>query len=642
MSKPHWILALEAVAATSAEVVAKEAENVHPNPSPAQAQAGNYRKAHITWNGLDIAIETPKGGTRRAHDGSWKVENLPAHYGYIKRTEGADGDHVDVYVGDDLDSDAVFVVDQRTLETGKFDETKSMLGFKSLEDAKKAYIGGFSDGKGKDRIQAITTTTVAAFKRWIDSSEHDKAFSQTGTTMKITEARLVEMEEADIVRIMKQYKRNEANNDHTENILLLATEFGNQSDIDIAKAAIAARKNGWRSDDRKQEEIRKQAEAVHKKLFHYIARVYSAKLYNESVKPMWKNALTEATSPEYKALYDQAWEVVAARHNDGDKQLDDEKEWGKYWDGIDKEVSDEVKKLRAQYAPKPPEDIKEGVTGPTRMQLQNRYDALRRTYNIRYCTDKVEQEFGVKNIKIVSGERKNTETIVSFDLVESTRRNLKEAKMKPEHVQSLTAAINKIRDKVDDARNSYAKHGLSPKRFRWDVLHAANWQDLNAAYKYLNDDNIDTVLRSILGESRLREYADDGVIPSEVDTNVDMKILRRSLDTVANDPKYVGLKLAGDDFKDDVEAEYRKDHEADPHDTKSVRVREGRSMAMMLIREAGASAPKIPTNVDRVKAAQEKEKEDLATRQFNAQQVAARQDFAAKQRADAAKKTIKK
>jgi hypothetical protein len=187
MSKPNWILALETVHATCAEIVAKEAENIHLNPTPAQKKVGNYKKAHIRWNGLYITIETCKGGTRSAHDGSWKVDNLPAHYGYIKRTQGADGDHVDVYIGDDLDAKLVYAIDQKSLRTDKFDETKVMLGFDSFDEAKDAYIGGFSDGKGPDRIQAITVTTLAAFKRWLANHDTTKPFSELGTMKTITE-----------------------------------------------------------------------------------------------------------------------------------------------------------------------------------------------------------------------------------------------------------------------------------------------------------------------------------------------------------------------------------------------------------------------------------------------------------------------
>ena len=59
-------------------------------PTPAQAKAGNYRLGHTTVGGLNVAIETPKGGTRSGvdpHGNAWSVV-MPAHYGYVNGTQG--------------------------------------------------------------------------------------------------------------------------------------------------------------------------------------------------------------------------------------------------------------------------------------------------------------------------------------------------------------------------------------------------------------------------------------------------------------------------------------------------------------------------------------------------------------------------
>lgn len=81
--------------------VAAAAAQVAPAPTEAQKEAGNYKKGHARWNGLDLSIETAKGQTRSGTgpDGNpWSV-TMPADYGYFRRTEGADGDHVDFYMG---------------------------------------------------------------------------------------------------------------------------------------------------------------------------------------------------------------------------------------------------------------------------------------------------------------------------------------------------------------------------------------------------------------------------------------------------------------------------------------------------------------------------------------------------------------
>ena len=138
-------------------------------PSEAQKAAGNYKKHHVRMHGLDIALENVKGGKRSGvgRDGRRWTVTMPAHYGYIKRTEGADGDHVDVYIGPDHASKNVYVIDQKDAETGKFDEHKVMLGFGSEAQARATYLKGFSDGKGAQRIQSIKPMTIDRFKEWL-------------------------------------------------------------------------------------------------------------------------------------------------------------------------------------------------------------------------------------------------------------------------------------------------------------------------------------------------------------------------------------------------------------------------------------------------------------------------------------------
>jgi hypothetical protein len=92
---------------------------------------------------------------------------MPAHYGYVRGTEGADGEHVDVYLGANHASPVVWVVDQVNANTGKFDEHKAMAGFTSREQAVGAYDRGFSDGKGPRRRGAVTPMSIQRFKTWL-------------------------------------------------------------------------------------------------------------------------------------------------------------------------------------------------------------------------------------------------------------------------------------------------------------------------------------------------------------------------------------------------------------------------------------------------------------------------------------------
>jgi hypothetical protein len=165
---------VKAMRAELAEAKAPDTTNTpDPNPTDAQKQAGNYKMGHLSWNGLDISIETAKGQNRTGRDDGgreWSVK-MPANYGYIKRTEGADGDHVDIYMGDMPDSDIVVIVNQIDLATGKFDEHKVVAGAGSTAAALRLYEAGFSDGKGKQRIGSFTVTGVDGFKAWLTAGD---------------------------------------------------------------------------------------------------------------------------------------------------------------------------------------------------------------------------------------------------------------------------------------------------------------------------------------------------------------------------------------------------------------------------------------------------------------------------------------
>jgi hypothetical protein len=157
-------------------------------PTDAQKEAGNYRKEHITFQGLPISIETRKGEMRSGTGPSghkWSVK-LPYDYGYIKRTEGADGDHVDVCIGPNHQSDRVFIVDQHHHQTGKFDEHKVMLGYRTKSDAEHAYKSGFSDGKGGDRMKSVVELPMSKFKDWLKNGNTKKPAKNIERALSLT------------------------------------------------------------------------------------------------------------------------------------------------------------------------------------------------------------------------------------------------------------------------------------------------------------------------------------------------------------------------------------------------------------------------------------------------------------------------
>ena len=145
-------------------------QEVDTNPTDAQKEAGNYRKGHVKVDGYDISIENPKGSERTGADANgnpWSV-TMNNSYGYIRKTEGADGDHIDVFLSDNPSSGKVYVVDQVN-EDGSFDEHKVMYGFSSADEAKEAYLANYSPGwKG---LGNITEVSKEDFKKWVESSE---------------------------------------------------------------------------------------------------------------------------------------------------------------------------------------------------------------------------------------------------------------------------------------------------------------------------------------------------------------------------------------------------------------------------------------------------------------------------------------
>jgi GNAT superfamily N-acetyltransferase len=153
------------------------ASNVHETPTAAQKEAENYKMGHVRWPGIgEISIETRKGSTRTAADGSWQVPNFPAHYGRIKGTVGADGQQIDAFMGGHPNATTAYVINQNDPKTGKFDEHKIMLGFADQASAQAAYDAAFSDGSGPSRRAAVVPVGIPELKAWFKDGKTKKAF----------------------------------------------------------------------------------------------------------------------------------------------------------------------------------------------------------------------------------------------------------------------------------------------------------------------------------------------------------------------------------------------------------------------------------------------------------------------------------
>jgi len=148
----------------------EQARQATAEPASAeQAAAGNYAKGKFKAHGLQFTLENPKGSTRSgvAEDGTKWSNTVTADYGYINRTEGADGDHVDAFIGPSPDSELVFVVNQLNPNTQKFDEHKVIFGHICEADAKDCYLSNYdSDWKG---FGSICPMTISQFRDWLDT-----------------------------------------------------------------------------------------------------------------------------------------------------------------------------------------------------------------------------------------------------------------------------------------------------------------------------------------------------------------------------------------------------------------------------------------------------------------------------------------
>lgn len=156
------------------EKIAEEEKKVDTNPTEAQKEAGNYKKGHVRIGQFDVSIEQPKGSVRSGVDASgnkWET-TMQNTYGYIRGTEGVDGDHIDVFLTNDIDGwngRRVYIVDQYN-EDGTFDEHKVMLGFNDEADAQDAYLSNYEKGWENKRKLVMTSVNLPDFEKWINSS----------------------------------------------------------------------------------------------------------------------------------------------------------------------------------------------------------------------------------------------------------------------------------------------------------------------------------------------------------------------------------------------------------------------------------------------------------------------------------------
>ena len=169
------------------------AEWTHPNGHPRCKHCGDEestdgmcrelaKAAHAIqerrWiDGLAISIENAVGSYRewRDKDGETGRTRLRHAYGYVRGSLGIDGDHVDVFLGplattDKIKGTTVYAIQTESKpEFRELDEQKVMVGFRSLTEARAAFLGHYNDRRFLRQIDALSW---ADFKEQVPSTLH--------------------------------------------------------------------------------------------------------------------------------------------------------------------------------------------------------------------------------------------------------------------------------------------------------------------------------------------------------------------------------------------------------------------------------------------------------------------------------------
>ncbi|RLC88358.1 MAG: hypothetical protein DRJ03_02895, partial [Chloroflexi bacterium] len=152
-----------------------DGQEFNADPTEAQKEAENYKKAHVRVDGMEIAIENPAGSTRSGKDDGGRewTQKLSNDYGYIKGSVGYDKDHVDIFFekGYEGGSEKVHIVNQYSKD-GFFDEHKIVIGASNKRAALRTYKANYE--KGWKGGKSVIEMPMEEFKEWVKSDAPKK------------------------------------------------------------------------------------------------------------------------------------------------------------------------------------------------------------------------------------------------------------------------------------------------------------------------------------------------------------------------------------------------------------------------------------------------------------------------------------
>jgi len=149
------------------------------------------REGEFKIFGVPILVENKKGSTREGEDSSgrrWKTL-MRDHYGEFTGVPGVDGDYLDLFVGPEARKikqtngeegafDKVWVIHIKNKDTSRYDEDKVMFGYKTRDDAVRAFRRHYDD---PDKFMGpVNEYSLVEFKEKLDSLKGKKKGKRLG------------------------------------------------------------------------------------------------------------------------------------------------------------------------------------------------------------------------------------------------------------------------------------------------------------------------------------------------------------------------------------------------------------------------------------------------------------------------------
>lgn len=125
-----------------------------------------YPQPLTYFQDIPVKLENEKGSMRVGFDKASMWQNvMNGAYGCIPFTSAKDKDELDVFIGDNADSDKVYIVVQNKVGTNQFDELKCLLGFADKAQAREFYFNQYDNAE--EIYDKIIEMDMNDFKKYL-------------------------------------------------------------------------------------------------------------------------------------------------------------------------------------------------------------------------------------------------------------------------------------------------------------------------------------------------------------------------------------------------------------------------------------------------------------------------------------------